>query len=210
MVTRLYHFTHVDNLASIIRGGLLSDTETRTRRVLEVEAGEPEIKERRRGRPVPVPPGGVVGDYVPFYFGSRSPMLYTVTRGNVPTFTGDPHDLIYLCTTLDRLQQSGGMLVLTDRNAAKAVAEFSADPTRWLEEGFIDWDLMSQTMWNDVPEYQDRMERRMAECLVHRRVSWEAILAVGVYDEARSATVAGILQDAGVATKIVVRPHWYY
>jgi hypothetical protein len=209
-VTKLYHFTHMDNLSSIIRNGLLSDTETRSQSLLEVEAGEPAIKERRRGRVVPVPPGGVVGDYVPFYFGPRSPMLFTVSRGNVASFTGDPHDLVYVCTTLARLQQSGAMLVLTDRNAAKAVAEFSIDPVRWFAEDFIDWELMEQRMWNDVPGYRDRKERRMAECLVHRAVGWSSVMAVGVFDDERAARVAAILEGDDAAPTVLVRPHWYY
>ena len=35
---------------------------------------------------VPIGPGGAVSDYVLFYFAPRSPMMYAIHRGNVPTY----------------------------------------------------------------------------------------------------------------------------
>jgi len=156
---RLYHFTHVRNLPSILARGLESDTAVRGTRKLSVEAGDPEIKQRRRSRAVSVPPGGVVGDYVPFYFAPRSPMLYKLTRGGVPTFSDDPHDLVYLCTTVGILQKAGLTIVMSDRNAAMNLAEFSSDPVRWQAPGFIDWPLrMKRTgtiLWTTRLEWTD-------------------------------------------------------
>ncbi len=84
--TPLYHFTHVSHLASIVKDGLLSDTDAVRTGALIVEVGHAGIKERRRGRMVPIGPGGAVSDYVPFYFAPRSPMMYAIHRGNVPTY----------------------------------------------------------------------------------------------------------------------------
>ena len=84
--TPLYHFTHVSHLASIVKDGLVSDTDAVRTGALIVEVGHAGIKERRRGRMVPIGPGGAVSDYVPFYFAPRSPMMYAIHRGNVPTY----------------------------------------------------------------------------------------------------------------------------
>ena len=45
---------------------------------LTTEVGQPDIKLKRRHRVVPIDPGGVVADYVPFYFAARSPMLGSI------------------------------------------------------------------------------------------------------------------------------------
>lgn len=71
MRVRIFHFTHIDNLASIIATGLGCDSHA----CPSVDVGNHDIKQRRAERKVPVPPGGVVADYVPFYFAPRSPMI---------------------------------------------------------------------------------------------------------------------------------------
>jgi len=42
------------------------------------------VQGHRAVKAVPVPPGGTLHDYVPFYFAPRSPMLRTLEGGNVP------------------------------------------------------------------------------------------------------------------------------
>lgn len=207
---RLYHFTHIDHLVSIVRDGLVADTAAQRARVLRHEAGDPAIKERRRRARVPVGEGGVVADYVPFYFAPRSPMLFRLFKGGVTTYDSDQQDLVYLCSTVERLEALGAAAVITDRNAAVRIADFSDDGARWRVDGFVDWDLMGATWWNNTEQYPDRVERRMAECLVHKRVPWEAILAVGTIDDQRAASVRQILGSAVDPPKVIVRPEWYF
>lgn len=206
--TWLFHFTHVDHLTSILAKGMVSDSEVGDR--LAFEAGDPGIKARRRLRSVPVGPGGAVADYVPFYFAPRSPMLYVISQGNVPSYTGAQRDLIYLCTTLEQLMDLGVAVVASDRNAATEVASFAATPEEWTAEGFIDWPLMDATIWKNDAEHPDRMERRMAECLAYRSVPWRAVQVVGTYDQRQARDVAAMVQGNAHQPRVVVKPGWYY
>ena len=70
--TPRYDFTDVSHLASIVKDGLLSDTDAVRSGSLMVDIGNADIKERRRGRMVPIGPGGAASDYVPFYFAPRA------------------------------------------------------------------------------------------------------------------------------------------
>lgn len=80
---RVFHFTHLRNLEGIITEGLWSDAACRREGLTEVEIGSAGIRERRLRLPVgDVGAGGYVGDYVPWYFGPRSPMMFTLTRNN--------------------------------------------------------------------------------------------------------------------------------
>ena len=69
----LYHFTHLSNLASVAEHGIFCDTDVEGSHRLTTEVGQQGIKAKRRHRRVPIEPGGIVADYVPFYFAARSP-----------------------------------------------------------------------------------------------------------------------------------------
>lgn len=172
--TPVFHFTHLNNLATIASFGLQCDADVQLTDRLRQEVGNREIKSMRRSREVPVPPGGVVADYVPFYFAPRSPMMYAIARGNVPTYQNGCDDVVYLCSTLGRLRAAGAPVILTDRNAVLETAGFASSA----DDLAIDWPLMHERYWHDTPEHPDRREKRTAECLVYRLVEPSAIAAV--------------------------------
>jgi hypothetical protein len=205
--TPVLHFTHVDHLPTIARKGLVADTVAQASGLLAVEIGNNEIKASRRRRSVPVPPGGVVADYVPFYFAARSPMMSAIAKGKVATYSGGCDHLVYLVTTVGRLIEMGLQVVFTDRNAVLAVASISADLDQL--DSLVDWPLMRATWWYNTPEEPDRRERRMAECLVHRQVPFEAFHEIVVRNRACEGLARAALATVGTSVPIVVRPGWY-
>jgi hypothetical protein len=204
--TRLYHFTHLANLASIVEGGLLCETAGAER--CAVDVGSRGIKDQRRRRPVAVEPGGYVADYAPFYFAPRSPMLRAIVGGRVPEYGDGQDPLVYLLTTVERLVELGLTLVFTDRNAAVSLADFTTEVDSL--DSFVDWPLMHAKMWNNTAEDPDRRERRMAECLVHEGVPWGAFNGVATRTRMRRAEVQAVLAGTGLADRVEVRPGWYF
>lgn len=208
--TFVLHFTRVEHVASILGRGLLSDSHAQAEGLVEIEVGNTSVKARRSVQLVPVGPGGVVADYVPFYFAPRSPMMFAIDRGNVPTYQGGCRRLVYLVTTLERLHDLAVRTVLSDRNAALAVADFWSMEQGEPPDDFIDWALMRQRMWDSTAEYPDRRERRMAECLAHLRVPPAAIVEVAVAGPQVADEVAFALRQADLAIPVRVRRHWYF
>lgn len=206
--TPVMHFTHVANLPGIIANGLVSDLAAQREGWTTVDVGERSIKEARRTRTVNRPPGGVVADYVPFYFAPRSPMMNSIHHGNVATYQEGCDQLIYLGTTLERLSAVGLTWLVSDRNARLSYAEFRGQEDATLDH--VDWDLMRATWWNNTVEFPDRKERRMAECLVHERVPWLAFQAVAVMNQTTAAEAQAVLSAAGEATPVSVRAGWYF
>lgn len=204
--TRIVHFTHISHLPTVASKGLLCDTAASG--VMTAEVGNRGIKEMRRRRPVEAGAGGVVGDYVPFYFAPRSPMLSAIYHGRVPGYTEGQDPIVYLVTSVERLVELGLAPVFTDRNAALAVAEMTTD-VRALDD-LVDWELMEATWWNNTPEDPERRERRMAECLVHQRVPWEAFVGVVTRNEARATEAQALLATVGGSTTVKSRPEWYF
>lgn len=203
--TFLYHFTHVDNLALIVTRGLLCESAGTPR---SVEVGNRRIKDRRRRRQVPVGPGGVVSDYAPFYFATRSPMLYAINGGRVPEYADGQDPLVYLVTTVERLLELGLRPVFTDRNAVLDVARFTTEVDDL--DGLVDWPLMRTRYWNNTAEDLDWRERRMAECLIHAKVPWGAFIGVATRTRLRQAEARALVEGTGVAERVEVRPGWYF
>lgn len=207
--TPIYHFTHVDHVETIVRDGLVSDTAARTSGLLQVEVGNVDIEERRRLRAVPIPPGGVVADYVPFYFAPRSPMMYVIHRGGVPTYRDGCGELVYLVSSVQRIRALELPWLCTDRNAVLRYAEFSADEDEIAQ--FVDWPLMRATMWANTDTDLDRKERRMAECLVHSVVPWSAIVGVATRSQEVAARARGTLARLGeTRIRVDVRRDMYF
>lgn len=202
------HFSHIDHVESMALSGLVCDAEAHVPGTLAVEVGDLSIKERRRRLPVPAGPGGVVADYVPFYFAPRSPMMYVIDKGRVPQYQGPIYDLVYLVSSIERLHQCGCTLVISDRNASIGIAAFSASPAEW--DDLVDWDVMDLVMWQSTSEYPDRMERRMAECLAHGHVPWAAIDQVVTSTSTHARHVAATLASLGIGTPVSVRRDWYF
>lgn len=202
------HFTHVEHLSTVVEHGLMSDAGVHDAAMLSVEVGNLGIKDQRRHRAVPVQPPGAVSDFVPFYFGPRSPMMYAIAQGNVPSYQGGTSRLIYLVTTLDRLHELGYGPILTDRNAALEYAAYREfDPSDPIDDGFIDWELMEARYWND---FDDGRERRMAECLVRDMVPWEAFIGVVAQNDVVAQEAKLIAAGLGVEIDVRVRPQWYF
>lgn len=208
--TQVYHFTRVEHLASIVRNGLLSDTEVQQRSVLRQELGDHGIKSARRRRPVPCGAGGYVADYVPFYFAPRSPMLYSIAKGNVPNVDSNCNRVIYLITTTQNLQATRARVVYSNQNARMDFASMTVDDTLLDGDDFIDWPLMRSKFWNNTVDDPDRKERRQAEFLVHTRVAWSVITEVAAKTPGTASEVQAILAQARMMTKVSVHPDWYF
>lgn len=88
----LYHFTHIDNLESILKHGLLSKNEKIKIGLIHRDISYEEIQERRFSTKVTCGNCGCVHDYVPFYFCRRSPMLFAVVNNKI----ADQKFIIYL------------------------------------------------------------------------------------------------------------------
>lgn len=205
--TRIIHMTHVNNLASIVAQGCLASTAT----LLNVGTGHTNIayssiQQKRAAKVVPCGPGGSLHDYVPFYFTKRSPMLYTIHRGNVPCEGGQEH-IIHLVTTAQQISALELGFAFTDGHGIMAYTDFYDDLDN-LDE--IDWDVIRSKSWCDTEEDGDRKRRKQAEFLIRDRCPWTAISHIVVRSQKRAKQVTGIIAHLPHQPRVVVAPLWYY
>ncbi|MET8122961.1 DUF4433 domain-containing protein [Micromonospora sp. NPDC005291] len=210
--TRILHFTHIENLPAILAvGRLFADSMVGTR--LATNVGAPDIKASRRRRAVPCPPGGAVADYVPFYFAPRSPMMFRIARehqdGTQGCYPDGDDPLVYLVSSLEKVHHAQLSWVASDGNCAATLTSFSGVLDDLAE--LVDWALMGERIWRNLPEDPDRVRRRMAELLVHREFPLDLLAGYVVRTPARQEQLRQVLRDAGIIDAYVdVRPNWYY
>jgi hypothetical protein len=207
-VTPIYHITHIRNLRSIIgSGGLHCDHAVAEQGFPCLGIAHTHLKQRRAVHAVPAGPGGVLADYVPFYFAPRSPMLFAIRQGNVEGYQAGQAPILHLVSRAETVASAGLRFAFTDGHA---VMEFTAyfDTLKKLDK--IDWKIMKERYWRDTPQDGDRSRRRQAEFLVHDFVPWSLVDTIGVIDRTMAAEVNEVLAGADHKPQISVQPTWYY
>lgn len=201
----IYHFTDIANLKGIFEAG-----ELRCHRIAPtaVDVGNRSIKANRRRRSVGCGPCGMVGDYVPFYYAPRSPMLFSIKCGNVDGVSSDQRRLVYLVSSTEAIYSAGLPCVFSDGNAATMITTFRDDPADLRTE--VDWQLMKERIWRNTPEDPDRVRRRMAEFLVHETVPLQLIGQVAVLSGPARRYVAALAAEQRCKAAVVIRSSWYF
>lgn len=210
-MTDICHFTHITNIEAIIRdGGLMADSERIRIGRVAVRSGNAEIKQRRLAMPIRVGigMGGVVGEYVPFYFAPRSPMLYVIQRGSVSGVEPEQDPLVYCVARAEDF--SPPVFVITDGNASSDLSSQFGDHADIATR--IDWEVMRSVYWRDTDEDGDRKRRRMAEFLVYRFVRWQYVTELVTRITATRDAVRELYSRLRPAHQppVSVRPSWYY
>lgn len=210
---RIFHIVHGDRLKSIMNdGGLHCDARMINRPSAGTTIGMTNIKERRLRWRVPCHPGICVGDYVPFYFCPRSPMLYSIHRKN--TDPDSESDLAYgdgqepivhleadLREVVDWANYADRRWAFSTGNAAAAGVQFHDDLDR-LDR--LDWNAVEARQWQEV------MKEKQAEFLVHGFVPWRLVSGIGVISDRIRKRVLQIIEAARHEPRVMVKRHWYY
>lgn len=206
--TPIFHITPIENLRMILEAG-----ELLAKRVLDQEdtgytnIAHRTVQDRRASTPVPCGPQGVLHDYVPFYFGPRSPMLFTISRGHVEGFTAGQQPILHLVSTAQAVHTAGLGFVFTDGHGIMALTDFYDDLAE-LDE--VDFNLMKARYWADTDDDLDRKRRRQAEFLVHHRFPVALIQQIGVINQQMKAATEALVAEFGLTIPVAIKPCWYY
>lgn len=208
--TPIYRFLHVDSLpACLERRALHAPNHTPANGLAYRTIHNVEIQEERRVRSVPCGPGGVIHDYVSFYFGPRSPMLFQLHTGRVQDYTEGQDPLVYLVSTAQTVHEGGVRFVFSDGHG---IATFTCwyDDFEHLDK--VDWDAVQAKIWRDTVDDMDRQRRKQAEFLVHRQCDWSLIREIAVLNGSMKTKVEQILEgyDPSLHRPVSIRPAWYY
>jgi hypothetical protein len=217
--TAVFHITHVENLASMLGEGRLTARNFQPPGSCRSIANE-EVQDRRARVVVPVPPGGPIHDYVPFYFAPRSPMLFCNHRGSIPN-ARPQGEIIYLVTTAQNIAAVGRPFAFYDRHAVVGYAQAF---NRLEDLKQVDWRVFFEPplvgdyarYWqnrNDdqFPHWVTRKEVRQAEFLAHQWLPLSCIRLIGTYNRAAKERVEELFKLHGnFSCPVETRTDWYF
>jgi hypothetical protein len=200
--TAIYHITDVENLASILAaGGLWSDVRLAQQQAGTV-IGYTHIKERRMKEiRVPCCQDRFVGEFVPFYFCPRSPMLYTLNLGKTGRPAGCQRTVVHLVSNVAAGIRQGRSWAVSDGNAGAFHTSFHASMDA---VAALDWSAIGANDW------QGRTHQKMAEFLLADAFPWTAIEAIGCHNAAVAGQVRDLLHNQAHKPLVSVQPGWYY
>lgn len=202
----LYRILHYRNLNFILQNGMNCPNCT-TMDPEYVNIGNRDISGKRKNWGFDIEPGGSIHDYVSFYFGPRSPMLFSIDRG-YSDYSGPQNEIIYIVTSIPKVIEFGLSFIFTDGHALMATSNLYNDISHLNK---IDWNIIFAEYWNDDPPlYTDRKRKRMAEFLIRGNVPVEAFNGIAVMNEEIKTLVERITKDNDSKIEIIVKRDWYY
>lgn len=208
--TPIYRFIHIDNLhVCLQRGGLHAPNHTPDDGLVYKTIHNVDIQYQRKVKAIRYGHGGVIHDYVAFYFGYLSPMMLQLKTGQVEGYDEGQEPLIYLVSTAQAVANSGTGYVFSDGHGVAAFTHWHDDLA---DLDRVDWNMVYQRYWADNIDDMDRQRRKQAEFLVYRFCDWKLIQEIGVINNTMSEKVNNILNGFPNRSHppVRVRREWYY
>jgi len=208
-IVRVYRIVHVDNVEYILKNGLFTRHHPRADPDY-INIGDTELITKRNNYSVKInPPNGLLGDYVPFYFGPLSPMLLKIRDGNGGITKRPQSDIVYIVCKVDDIIACCPHWCFTNGHAKTAITEFYNDIGH-LDQ--VDWSLVKQRYWSNTEEDFDRVRRKQAEFLVKDHVPVNCISGIATYNDKAKEFIDNIVNELALNIIVKVNPDnkYYY
>lgn len=200
----IWRIVHRDNLPWILDNGLHCGNGG-MQAPNWVSIGNPELIAKRARHPVPL--GGCLNDYVPFYFTPFSPMLRSIHTGYGGIRKRQNEEILILVSSLHRVAAQGRPFLFTDSHAYYRWANFYSDLA---DLDKIDWPLLQTRDFRRDPEDLAKFERYQAEALVLQHLPIEGLLGIVCYTDKLQHAIQRQLQTRDLTLTVHTRTGWYF
>lgn len=197
-----FRITHIDNIPHIIKYGIVKKNSP-FRDEHFVSIGDPRIIQLREKTDI----GNYrVSDYIPFYLGPRSPMLYVIQHGYNDVPLVEPEKIVYCVIKLNDLIINNIDCIFTDGHALSVLTSFYEKNDLVRINEIVNYEDVYSTQWNSEVDI-DLKRRKEAELLVKSDLPSLLICGYVVYNEKAKTT---LIRQGVNENKIVVSPGYYF
>lgn len=144
--------------------------------------------------------------YIPFYLGPRSPMLYVIQRGYNGVTCFHPSELVYCIVRLSDIREQDIECMFTDGHAFSAITNYYTKDDLVKIDDLVKREDVYAKFWN-VEDDIDLKRRKEAELLIKNELPAKYIKGFVVYNNVARVQ----LIDYGIAeSMIAVRESFYF
>lgn len=201
----VWRMTDYKNIGFILQNGLhCCNCEVQDSNFISI--GHKTLINNRGGSALPLSPFGVLNDYIPFYFHYKMPMLYHIFKNKVIDYKGKQEDIIYLVSSIEKIEISNLSFLFTDRHAYLAHKQVY---NKIDDIANLHWDIIENDDWH-LSYSELKKELKQAELLIYKHVPISAIIGIVVHNDIVAKFVQNEITKSGLQLKVAIRPNYYY
>jgi len=211
----VYRITHIDNIEHVLQNGI-THRNSPNHNPNYITIGDLNLINTRDTKQVTVDNGNfldfnastiTLGDFIPFYFGVKMPMLYVIQNGgNFVIKSTSASQIVYMVCSISRIIKRHEDYYFSDGHATDSLTSFY-DKTKLNELGkIIDWGAIKASYWGG----QDNLNikrKKQAEFLVSGDLAPDLIIGFGCFNNTAKNKLVDLSVHEG---KIRVIPNAYY
>jgi hypothetical protein len=187
----IYRLTHINNIKHILNYGI-THSGSQNKNSNYVNIGDVSLINTRKDKKVIVDNGLhdsnqnkktiTLGDFIPFYFGGRMPMLYVAqVGGNFVEKATKPEDIVYIACSFEKLLTENIDFYYSDGHATDILTSFYDKSQIENLNNILDWNAIKSKYWGGH-ENLDIKRKKQAEVLVSEDLSPDYIVGAGCYN----------------------------
>jgi len=205
--------THVDNIPHILDFGITHQNSKNTNPNY-ISIGDSSLIDNRVSTERNITNGSdeiietiKIGDFIPFYFGFRTPMLYVIQNGFNGVIKREPNEIIYCITSVQKIIENNLLFYFSDGHTTNKEYTKIFNSSKISEiNDIVDFEATKFKYWKSDSDL-DLKRRKEAEFLIKNDLPNSAILGYLCYNE----LVKSKLLKFGIEEKkIIVRPNYYF
>ncbi|MEZ4828935.1 MAG: DUF4433 domain-containing protein [Bacteroidia bacterium] len=199
----LYRMTHVENIPHVLEFGITHATSVNANPDF-TPIGDPSLIQTRNS--FFLNNGRRLGEYIPFYFGVRMPMLYVIQKGFNMMAATPSESIVYCISTVQKIMEHKLAFVFTDGHAVdKFTRQYDTGDIEAIHT-LLDWTAIKSRYWKSDTDL-DLKRRKEAEFLVDGDVPGAAVLGFIVATPTTKKKLSGL----GVSDdRVIVKPDYYF
>ncbi len=212
---KIYRITHIENIPHILQYGITHRNSPNANERF-VNIGDISLISTRDTKRVRVDNGDlfntnapsiVLGDFIPFYYGIKMPMLYVIQHGgNFVEKATSAEDIVYLACSLELIIRSDIDFYFTDGHATDSLTSFYDRSKINDLPNIIDWAAVKASYWGG-DDNLNLKGKKQAEFLTENDILPEYLIGFGCYNEAAKEKLINLGVEEN---KIKVIPKAYF